>query len=82
MKILLDTAELDEIQVAARWIHHPLMDAGILQFRKDWDAVRSAGHHRTSTKVTRPERLTAKADHPPIAAGSGSVRRRGTHVAP
>jgi transaldolase len=32
MKIFLDTAE----------VHHPLTDAGIAQFRKDWEEARKA----------------------------------------
>ncbi len=30
-------------KVLRQMIHHPLTDTGILQFRKDWDAVQAAG---------------------------------------
>jgi hypothetical protein len=30
-------------------IHHPLTDSGIVQFRKDWEAVQSPRHTQTLT---------------------------------
>ncbi len=36
------------LKVLRRMIHHPLTDSGILQFRKDWDAVQTAGKDRTT----------------------------------
>lgn len=35
------------LKVLRQMIHHPLTDTGILQFRKDWDAVQGAGKHHT-----------------------------------
>ena len=34
------------LKVLRQMIHHPLTDSGILQFRKDWDAVQTAGKDR------------------------------------
>jgi transaldolase len=32
------------LRVLRQLVHHPLTDTGIRQFRKDWDAVQTAGH--------------------------------------
>ncbi len=33
-------------KILRQMIHHPLTDTGILQFRKDWEAVQGAGKHQ------------------------------------
>src|SRR5687768_8741074 len=38
-------------KVLRQMIHHPLTDTGILQFRKDWDAVQAAGRDSVSAAV-------------------------------
>jgi transaldolase len=35
-------------KVLRQMIHHPLTDTGILQFRKDWEAVQAAGRERAT----------------------------------
>jgi transaldolase len=35
------------LKVLTQMIHHPLTDAGIGQFRRDWEAAQSAGRDRT-----------------------------------
>jgi transaldolase len=62
------------LKVLRQMVHHPLTDAGIRKFREDWDAVRSPGHHRSSTDVEPPARLTAKAGRAPAEAGGRSRR--------
>ena len=34
------------LKILRQMIHHPLTDSGILQFRKDWDAVQATGRDR------------------------------------
>lgn len=47
-------------KVLRQMIHHPLTDKGILQFRKDWEAVQtSAEDRRFASAVLTRERLTA-----------------------
>jgi transaldolase len=36
------------LKVLRQMIHHPLTDTGILQFRKDWDAVQAASQDRAT----------------------------------
>ena len=43
------------LKVLRQMIHHPLTDSGILQFRKDWDAVQTAGKDRTTGGVKASE---------------------------
>ena len=68
-------------KVLRQMIHHPLTDAGILQFRTDWDSVRGPGHHAVTADVERPERLTPATSHPPHQVVSARSRRRSTHGA-
>lgn len=43
------------LKILRQMIHHPLTDSGILQFRKDWDAVQAAGQDR-ATGGAEPKR--------------------------
>ena len=63
-------------KVLRQMVHHPLTDSGILQFRKDWDTVRTPGHHAVSGAVVRPEGLTPAASHLPGEVASARSRRR------
>jgi transaldolase len=70
-------------KVLRQMIHHPLTDTGILQFRRDWDAVQAAGRNRVSAGVVRrPARLTPKARHQPgePAGGEGARGTPGIHA--
>ncbi|MGQ0640939.1 MAG: fructose-6-phosphate aldolase [Gemmatimonadaceae bacterium] len=46
-------------KVLRQMIHHPLTDKGILQFRKDWEAVQASAEDRAfgSTVATRERRV-------------------------
>jgi transaldolase len=69
-------------KVLRQMIHHPLTDTGILQFRADWDSVRSPGHpHRGGAGGAQPDHLTLKPEHPPSEAGTRGTRRRAADVA-
>jgi len=39
-------------KILRQMIHHPLTDSGILQFRKDWEAVQTAGQSHTHVGAT------------------------------
>jgi transaldolase len=39
------------LKVLRQMIHHPLTDTGILQFRKDWDAVQAANQDRATASA-------------------------------
>jgi transaldolase len=40
------------LKVLRQMVHHPLTDSGILQFRKDWEAVEGEGKTPTAASHT------------------------------
>lgn len=68
------------LKVLRQTIHHPLTDAGMLQFRQDWNSVRGPGHHGASARAGHPEHLTHES-HPSNHSASGNTRREAVRVA-
>ena len=63
------------LKVLRQMIHHPLTDAGIVQFRRDWDLVRGPGHHAVAAGAGHSEHLTHTTSQPSSDAASGRTKR-------